>query len=409
MFGFRPDLSRRSPESRIIVVQGREQLRSPAESVADDYTNYFKDKPRNLGKFADYCLSSFALYSTAYSASESLAENMLAAATCGRDTDALIIDTLKAVYTAPSGWIGSETLNASIMVLKILASIPDERQSDRILFMMQCNERPSPHIDQGIGLMIASRAFYNARAAHTYQNELHYAFERYVTIFKELLGLHPIYSWMSENRSQWSFMEREILESHQHVQSSQTRTDYTIRRAVDHTGIPLDHHHHSDTDDNMPGMHDSEEDDDDSHFDEMDTFHHDTPNRVTVENAGHPAVNGVYARDGYFERACKFSRVGEYNGKTNLFSIFQCNVSNNTKHWYISIVPPRNQPGTSSDIDFYSAPVTESCANLPPLDGWTKSNEGRDHPPILSFSSKSPDEQIHRNVHYLRNAREDLP
>merc|ERR1719487_1124304 len=110
---------------------------------------------------------------------------------------------------------------------------------------------------------------------------------------------------------------------------------------------------------------------------------------IVVEGAGNPAVNGVYARDGEFERGSIFSRIGIHEGKQVRFSLFQCNVSNNTKHWYISIVPANNNPGTSADTDFYSAPVTETCVELPPLSGWTKSTEGRDPPPILVFKESN--------------------
>jgi ubiquitin carboxyl-terminal hydrolase 9/24 len=334
---------------------------------------------------ADLGLFTFQLYATAYSASEPLAEHIIAGVSYGRDSDILIANTLKAIYTAPTGWVGNETLNAALMVLRVLASIPDERQRDRITYIMQCTERPAPHIDNGVGLMVAARAFYGARSAHTYPNEIHYAFDRYVGILKELLGLHSIFVWMTENRAQWTWMERDLLDSHhQASHPNQMRSDYTGRREGDTSGVPLDHHQHSDSE-GMPCMNDSEEeDDDDSRFEEMETYH-DGPSRIIVEGAGHSTVNGVYARDGYFERACKFSRSGEYGGKTVLFSLFQCNVSNNTKHWYISIVPVKGQPGTSADLDFYSAPVIENCTELPPLSGWTKSNEGRDPAPTLVF------------------------
>ena len=70
-----------------------------------------------------------------------------------------------------------------------------------------------------------------------------------------------------------------------------------------------------------------------------------------------------------------------------VFSLFQCNVSNNTKHWYISIVPRNSQPGTSTDIDFYSAPVLDSCTEYPPTGTWTKSNEGKEPPPKLVYKN----------------------
>jgi hypothetical protein len=140
----------------------------------------------------------------------------------------------------------------------------------------------------------------------------------------------------------------------------------------------------------MAGMNDSEDDDDDdSRFEEMDTYQ-DVPAEVIVEGAGQPAVNGTYARDGYFEGAAKYIMRGKYNGESCLFSLFQCNVSNNTKHWYISIVPQNSQPGTSTDIDFYSAPVLDNCTEYPPPGTWTKSNEGQDPPPKLLYKESTP-------------------
>lgn len=385
-FGFRPDLSRRSLDSRLFSIQGREQKRTSAESVAIDVSAHLKDKIPNVGDLADLGLFSFQLYGIAYSASEPLAEHILAGAAYRRESSSLIVNTLKAIYTAPSGWAGNETLNAALMVLRVLASIPDDRQRDRISLMMQCTERPAPHIDNGVGLMVAARTFYGTRTSgQHYTNEIHYAFDRYVGILKELLGLHSIFLWMNENRDQWIWMERELLDNqHQGAsQGNQVRGDYSARRDGDVSAVPLDHHHHSDSD--MPGINDSEEEeDDDSRFEEMETYQ-EGPTRILVDGAGHAAVNGMYARDGYFERACKYSRPGEYKGEACLFSLFQCNVSNNTKHWYISIVPVNGQPGTSADVDFYSAPVSGAYTELPPLGGWTKSNEGKDPSPTLVF------------------------
>jgi hypothetical protein len=141
---------------------------------------------------------------------------------------------------------------------------------------------------------------------------------------------------------------------------------------------------------NMAGINDSEDDDDDdSRFEEMDTYQ-DVPAEVVVDGAGQSAVNGTYTRDGYFEGATKYVMRGKYNGDSCLFSLFQCNVSNNTKHWYISIVPPNSQPGTSTDIDFYSAPVLDNCTEYPPPGTWTKSNEGQDPPPKLAYKESTP-------------------
>jgi hypothetical protein len=153
---------------------------------------------------------------------------------------------------------------------------------------------------------------------------------------------------------------------------------------ADTPSLLIDNHHRFDSE--MAGMNDSEDEDDDSRFEEMDTYH-DVPSEIIVEGAGQQAVNGVYVRDGYFEGACKYSMQGKFNGDNCAFSLFQCNVSNNTKHWYISIVPRNSQPGTSTDIDFYSAPVLDNCTEYPPTGTWTKSNEGKEPPPKLVYKS----------------------
>ena len=100
-----------------------------------------------------------------------------------------------------------------------------------------------------------------------------------------------------------------------------------------------------------------------------------TVKKVIVEGAGHDAVNRVYVRDGYNEHACKYSREGEYKGQVLHFCLFLCTVSNQSKHWYISIVPPNGQLGTNCDVDFYSVPACSE--ELPPLTGWNKSYHGR--------------------------------
>jgi len=384
--GFRPDLTRRPVETRILAVPGRTRLLTSVESVAMDVARSSTQPVPSLGKLADMGLDAFTLYTTAYSASEAVAEYILSAAVLGRKTDTLLINTLKTIYTAPTGWVGNEILNAAIMVLRCMASVPDSRQRDRINLIMQCNEPPAPQVEYGIGLLVASKAFHGVRHSHNYPNDVSYAYDRYVGILKELLALQGVYVWMNENQALWTWMERDLLGSHQHPSSNhgQVRVDYNVRMEGEIPGVPLDDHAHSDSE-GMPDIHGSEDDDDDeSRYEDMDTFGR-GPSKILVEGAGNPAVNGIYVRDGIFEDASKYSRHGEYAGKACNFSVFQCNVSNNTKHWYISIVPAGVSPGTRDDTDFYSAPVTETCTSFPPLSGWTKSNEGHDPPPTLSF------------------------
>jgi ubiquitin carboxyl-terminal hydrolase 9/24 len=393
-------------ETRKIAREGNEISLSSIESVALDVCSYFADSTPGLGKLANMALSAFYLYVVAHSATEQLSEYIIAAATLRRNSELLICGTLRGIYTAPSGWMGTETLNAAILVLKVLASVPDEYQNGRINVIMKCHERPTPHIDNSIGLVAAARGFYDARSSHSYPHEFHYAYDRYVGILKELLTLQSVSQWMKENRGTWSWMERDLFEPIHQMGPSQARGDYSVRREPDDTGVSLDHHQHSDSD-GMPGIQDSEDDEDDeSRYEEMDLYN-DGPARVIVSGAGNPAVNGQYTKDGYFERAFKFSRVGEYNGKSAVFALFQCNVSNNTKHWYISVIPSKGLPGTNEDVDFYSAPVTTESQEIPPFTGWIKSSKGQDPPPIISFKDNAIGDAVPTTVPVYENPNDD--
>lgn len=264
-----------------------------------------------------------------------------------------------------------------LQVLRVLASLPDSRQRERITFMMQSMDKPVPHAEHGAGLLVAARVFHDSRQGQHFSSELHFAFDRYVAVLKELLRVEKVYVWMAENRSSWSWMERELRD--QHV-IHQARTDYPARRDLETSSIPLDNHH---SDSDMAGMNDSEdEEDDDSRFEELDGY---GDQSILVEGAGIPSINGIYVCDGEFGCVNRYSKVGEHNDEKVLFVLFQCNVSNNTKHWYISIVPKNGQPGTNTDIDFYSVPVTEASDDYPPMTGWTKAPEGKDPPPTVKL------------------------
>jgi hypothetical protein len=110
-FGFRPDLSRRSLESRM---SEKDQWRTPAESVAIDAAS--NTSTVNGGPLAEYIAESFHFFYVAHNASEPMAEHLLAGLCVGKDCEPLILDTLRAIYNAPTGWGGNDTLGAAIMV-----------------------------------------------------------------------------------------------------------------------------------------------------------------------------------------------------------------------------------------------------------------------------------------------------
>jgi ubiquitin carboxyl-terminal hydrolase 9/24 len=209
-----------------------------------------------------------------------------------------------------------------------------------------------------------------------------------------------VIEWMNQNRRAWRSIERDLFEQYAY----HSRSDYSIRRDNGNVGLYVGNHHQSDSD----GMRSDDDDDDSRCFDGNHQVDDDNDiTEVLVSNAGFGEVNGSYSKDGVHDRAYKFSKRGVYNNKEVIYSLFKCNVSNNTQHWYISIVPHNVHPGTSSDIDFYSAEVKRDSELFPPLSGWTRSSAGIDPSPTLQhvvrdkdsvpFVENSPSSTEHRS------------
>eukprot|EP00536_Pseudo-nitzschia_multiseries_P011383 jgi/Psemu1/326427/estExt_fgenesh1_pg.C_3830003 len=392
MHGFRADLSRRPNGIRFVTIEGREDVLRRCESVARDTVSHFQSSTPTLGKLADFGLSAFEFYFPLNAMmSEQLSEYIVTAAFYRNrnESEALIFNTLKAIYMAPQGWQCCDIVRVSTTILNALASIPDDYQMKRIAYIMQCNERLNVE-NPPLGLMAASTTFRGLGRSGTYNNphELLEAYERYIGILKDMMNIHSVYDWMEENRNAWTHLERDLFEPTPHAgpTNRQSRGDYSGRRDNDEVVPHSDHNHQSDSD-VMPGMNESEEEDDDSRFDEV-------PEScdvvsIRVSNAGHADVNGLYERDGHCEGVGKYSRFGLYKGENSKYSLFKCNVSNNTQHWYISVVPSNREPGTVQDTDFYSASVGVDCENLPPTNGWSKCNDGEDPAPTLTFERET--------------------
>lgn len=391
VFGFRPDLSRRSKESRVTVRNGRESLREPFESVALDVSAIYRENHFDAGKLASaVLLTTPCIFTMAYSVSEPMMQYLVALSVYRKDAESLIIRTLQIVYQTPSDWSGNERVVSAVAVLKTIASTPGEHQQSNIAKIMLSTAKATRAVNFGNGLLEATKALEAMTRSTQYNNEVYLHLVRYMDILRSMYKLSPVYQWMSENRSVWAFIERDLLDPRSRVHP-QDRGDY-VHREMDHA-IPLDPNINSDSD--MAGMNDSE-DDEDSHYDNVEghlaPVANDGPFQIFVQGAGNPAVDGAYSQDGFFSNACRYTKHGRWNETDYKFYIFQCPVSNNTRHWYISIVPYGGNPGTSSDIDFYTAPVQEECLRIPPKSGWVKANEGTDPSPVLVFRfAEEPD------------------
>jgi hypothetical protein len=112
---------------------------------------------------------------------------------------------------------------------------------------------------------------------------------------------------------------------------------------------------------------DSEDGDDEESQSPIDVDNHGYVSKVIVSDANNQVVNGIYKRDGIFEGAHRFSKLGFDCYK---YSIFKCTVANGSQCWWISYIPHGCIPGTTKDVDFCFASVTPSNELYPPLTGW---------------------------------------
>jgi len=266
-------------------------------------------------------------------------------------------------------------------VFKVLAAIPDERQMERISFMMIGSDKR----DNGVlGLMT-----YGEDVNRRYANEYHYSncIGRYDDLIRDLQRQRVVADWMLDNRRHWAWMEPEVRPQ----QVQQSRGDYSGRRdggVAQHSHMPPNN---SDSDVNATmnfSDDDALDDDDDSRYEGGKN----AVDFIFVAGSGIPEINGEYCRSGSCDNVSKYKKSGKWDGKDEEFILFRCKLSDGTRRWYISIVPGNHHPGTTNDVDFYVSP-TDGISNMPPKIGWKATGEGSEPAPTVSLSSDDgPDE-----------------
>lgn len=99
---------------------------------------------------------------------------------------------------------------------------------------------------------------------------------------------------------------------------------------------------------------------------------------ILVSDAGVSEVDGQYLFVKMHNGAGMFEKDPTmYNGRIVSFTIYRCPLQNKKHSWYISYTSDGNLPGTTSDVDFYSAPALyqegrpETNDPLPPTSNWT--------------------------------------
>ena len=134
-----------------------------------------------------------------------------------------------------------------------------------------------------------------------------------------------------------------------------------------------------------PDAHSVDSDDSDMYTDDDDDSVKGGPDEefVTITGAGLANVNGIYKETALIcDGLPVYEMQGTWRGRACRYCLFRCKLSNGNPSWYISYVPQGIKPGTTKDVDFYTAdPVGNS--DLPPESGWRHCSEGADPPPTV--------------------------
>jgi len=387
-FGFRPDLSRCTLDARVFKNVDNIARFNKVERVVNDVNAMMNAHKRlSISTLTKAGLATLSLYHTASYSSFHLAEYLFAFTSLlyRDDIHTIMLDALRALYHAQGAWSGNDVAQVIQMALKTLAAIPDDKQKERITAIMQCNEKVEPRKDVGCGLLSVAKELCMSRNSHHYNADYPHdsaSLELYVDTIKELRKLRAVEDWLLENKSHWDWLERWLRGD---PGRGSDRSDLNRRDGiVNHSRGAYDNHSDSDLNGDINAS-DEDDEDDDSRFDGFSPVGT-SGGILAVRGAGANQVNGIYTCTSKFDGVDLYTKNGNWQGNQVTFTLFRCRLSDNTKRWYISIIPENNTPGTSKDMDFYMAPARCGMPEIPHEYQWTTNKAyGIDPPPVVEW------------------------
>lgn len=271
----------------------------------------------------------------------------------------------------------------------VLAALPDDRQTERINSIMQSQEKLNVRGDVGSGLLIVAKELSLSHSAQQYSADYHNhrsMLDRYIDAIKELQKIRPVATWMSENKPLWEWIDH-FLQSES--SDTQDRGEYLSRRDRSniHNNVSGALYENGNSDSDLNGDINDSEDSDDYEGSECKS------GIVIVKDAGVDAVNGIYSSDKTCDGVPKFTKASVSDGQNRVFTLFRCQLSDRSRRWYISVVPPNQKPGTNKDIDFYFCPATGHDNQVPHGCTWQTSKDiGVDPPPTVEWKNQVSDD-----------------
>eukprot|EP00587_Corethron_hystrix_P001458 CAMPEP_0113316594 /NCGR_PEP_ID=MMETSP0010_2-20120614/11815_1 /TAXON_ID=216773 ORGANISM="Corethron hystrix, Strain 308" /NCGR_SAMPLE_ID=MMETSP0010_2 /ASSEMBLY_ACC=CAM_ASM_000155 /LENGTH=1282 /DNA_ID=CAMNT_0000173357 /DNA_START=1 /DNA_END=3846 /DNA_ORIENTATION=+ /assembly_acc=CAM_ASM_000155 len=371
-FGYRLDMTRRP-----LSVRARNDTElHPFESIGCDVAlrpNSYE--PTDLGPFAEAGFLSTGLYLLGFGISESLTAYILASFFFNRvsvrtPAHQFLFETLTILSRAPTNWAaGKETTRACLLIFQTLASLPEsDHQLDRINTIL-CGPNVDDAQIEGLGLLPAA-SLKSKRTHYSRDFQSQSALDRYIDLIKHLSKITAVNSWMSDHEELWSMLKQH-LQPHAPVADqggNELLGENTLGERDD--ALPAQNANRHLQEDIQP-INDS---DDDSNY---------RNGKVRVDGAKKEiSINGIYVWNGTYDGVGKFTKNGVWGGQNVVYTMYRCQLTDQSRRWFISIVPANSSPGTNKDTDFYSVLFFDNDSHnhaIPPVKGWRLiSNESKD-------------------------------
>ena len=291
----------------------------------------------------------------------------------------------------------------------MITAIPDDKQQERIQLLMINDDQ---RYDTRCGLMVMGDRLIRDHYGNTYQAR-HMA-EKYLECIQHFQKVsRAIFVWLARSAPAspfyaWMEPHEQNPESRHPMQQQQSRSDHHSGRRghqqQQHIAAAyVNRHDPNAVDSDGYGSSEMEDDIDDLSDDGM-------PSEMIVDGCGVAEINGVYKKKGIVDDCPKYVHTARYRGRDEEFHLFRCKLTDNTRRWYISIVPPGAHPGTTKDIDFYAAVPSKAGDVFPPEKNWMCIPNGSDGgggvepPPMVHPGSPSmyDDDVVDNENHHQR-------
>jgi hypothetical protein len=335
-FGFRRDLSKRE---EVFVKGDGSGLKLSVGILEAAALDTGGKSGGDFGELTEVGLMELQLWATCFRCDEGLAASVLAACFVGnpKGVGTLINNILVGLFDSIGQWNFTQTAVVYGKILTVLACIPDDFQEERLAVILQ-----SKHEIKGVavGLIPMAREFAmnNSRYANqTVHGDSKGPAYTYIDIIKRMRESQKVKDFMADEGriAAWKWMEQWLTADIREGEG----------RGAGITGV-----------EGGNNTFDSDSDED--------------IGPVLVEGAGVEAVNGRYGFSGIFDKVGKWTKEGtDMNGT---ICLYRCKLNDDSRRWYISVVPRGRSPGTKDDEDYYQNYMTRGAGHglLPPVNDW---------------------------------------